>query len=247
MKIYNKSNSVLIIKGTIVNPKSFAVFDDSIKENPEFALFLDKKYIEIVTPKNKEKFKEQEYEKVKYTVEDKKTVETNDKPKYVLSTSIKPEDYEVKNDVIISKNIGESDIVEMQGVPNDDVPEEVFASPTDMLDDVKIIDADEEIMRHSEESAKIIKRNGKFGAKEISVQKAIKEDLDKVTKELKESVTPTEILGSKKLKEFSSKPEHKQRVEISKMTDKDFLNEIASFSKNSTIKKLAQQRLKELE
>jgi hypothetical protein len=247
MKIYNKSNNVLIIKGTIINPKTFAVFDDSIKENPEFALFLDKKYIEIVTPKNKGKFKEQEYEKVKYTVEEKKKVESNDKPKYVLSDSIKPEEYEIKNDTVISKNIGESDIVEMQGIPSDDIPEEVFASPTDMLDDIKVIDADEEIMRHSEESAKIIQKNGKFGGKEISVQKAIKEDLNKVVEELKENVTPTEILGSKRLKEFTAKPEHKQRVEISKMKDKDFLNEIASFSKNSTIKKLAQQRLKELE
>ncbi len=247
MKIYNKSNSMLIIKGVAVNPKSFAIFDEDVKNNPDFISFLEKKYIEIVTPKNEKKFKVQESPKVKYTIEERKTVKDNNKPQYIVSTPINPEEYEVNNDVVVSKNIGESDVVEMEGMPTDNIPEEVFATPSDMFDDTKIVDADEEIMRHAEETAKIIQPNGKFGAKEVSVQKAIKEDLKKVAQELKDSITPTEVLGSKRLKEFSSKPEHKQRVEISKMTDKDFLREISSFSKNSTIKKLAQQRLKELE
>jgi hypothetical protein len=247
MKIYNKSNSMLIIKGVAVNPKSFAIFDEDVKNNPDFISFLEKKYIEIVTPKNEKKFKVQESPKVKYTIEERKTVKDNNKPQYIVSTPINPEEYEVKDDVVVSKNIGESDVVEMEGMPTDNIPEEVFATPSDMFDDIKIVDADEEIMRHAEETAKIIQPNGKFGAKEVSVQKAIKEDLKKVAQELKDGITPTEVLGSKRLKEFSSKPEHKQRVEISKMTDKDFLHEISSFSKNSTIKKLAQQRLKELE
>jgi hypothetical protein len=247
MKIYNKSNSVLIIKGTAVNPKSFAVFDEDIKNNQDFLAFLEKKYIEVITPKNEKKFKVQEAPKVKYTIEDKKEVKNSDKPKYILATSINPNEYKIGDDAIISKNIGESDVVEMEGIPSDDVPEEVFASTIDLFDDTKIGDADEEIMRHAEETAKIIQKNGKFGGREISVQKAIKENLENVVKELKDNVPPSEILGSKKFKEFSSKSEYKQRVEISKITDKDFLNEIASFSKNSSIKKLAQQRLKELE
>ena len=247
MKIYNKSNSVLIIKGIAVNPKSFAVFDEDIKNNQDFLTFLEKKYIEIVTPKNEKKFKVQESPKVKYTVENKKEIKEVNKPKYVLSTPIKPDEYKIEDEVIISKNIGESDVVEKEGIPDDNVSEEIFASPSDLFDDTKIVDAEDEIMRHAEESAKIIQQNGKFGGKEVSVQKAIKEDLKKVAQELKDNVAPTEILGSKKFKEFSSKSEYKQRVEISKMTDKDFLQEISSFSKNSTIKKLAQQRLKELE
>ena len=241
MKIYNKSNSILIINNVSVGPKSFAIFEDDIKNNPDFINFLEKKYIEIVTSKKEKKFKTEESPKINYVVNDKK-VKEDQNVKYIVSDN----EYKISDESVIRNVEGESDIIEKDSIPSDEITEEVLASEIDKYDDLKIIDADEEILKHSEETAKIVVKNGKFGAKEISVQKAVKENLEKVSEEIKENITPQEILGSNKFKKFSELSEYKQRIEINKSTDKDFLSEVASLSKNSSIKKLAQQRLKEL-
>lgn len=243
MKIKNESKFILIIGNSSINPNQILDVPESMKKDPSLEEFISKGYIRILSKKDLNSIKKPS--EVKYVLgeQDSQKVKKGN-IEYVVSGSAEKLGDNVDN---VDGGIGTEDDEVAKILQKEIEGEELFD-----VDDNNIADGEEKIMKSaidaeqdiSEDLARTIKSNGDFGGEDVPVDHLLKENLKKAKKDINESLNVTAV--PKEIKNFEKQPMHKKRLEISKSTDENFLNTIASSSSNEVIKKLALNRIKEI-
>lgn len=254
MKIYNKSNYNVMIKGSLLAPQSVSIeYPDSYKEDPEIKALLDKGWIEIFDPKKHNNIKQQTIVNKVSFVAEKPSVEvkensTINKVEYIYSGEIGDDDAIVKGDASIahgqsiSNNLNNITLEDSLNVSGPDLSAEALnknlVENSEPYQDIKT--ADQYI---EEEYAKVVKSEGKMGARVVNVRQEIETQLNAAAETLKS----IDSVVSLNVKDFLKKPAHEKRLIISQTNDSNFLEEVKKLEKSNTIKQLATQRLKELQ
>ncbi len=258
MKVYNKSNYNVLLKGFLLEPKKVSMeFPDEWAKEADFVNAFDKGWIEIYDPKKHSKQTNQKPAseiKVSYKVDpiNKGKIIKKDSVEYILSaehdiviskgSDISIERPAVDQDTVIKKNldqITEEDSLDVEdplktALASDDILTETDSQGTIPIDAQEAIDND---------LGEVVLKNGKNGAKVINIKKEVQESINQAVNKIAESA----VVISEEYKNFLTKKANEKRLFISKTDNIELLKEIANLDKSKTYRNLASQRLKELE